>query len=331
MNSGSTILKTQFNFSSNTFTFSRNVLINSDFCNLMDTINNRDYHVVGRIITNLENNTKAFYSLDMKKELYILLKSFLVIRRYIQRNYKKNNQIICRINEMNLSLSDISSDKSIDITINNSIYSFDITELLKIYKYSLHNIGAQLYLDADIYPPRNPYTNIPFTLRENIIIYNKFKDYYISIGRSFPVYLEKFKNVYFDIEIYLRYNFESLMLKSITSYIEDLSEKEFKSEFKIMVASSIDTRDNYCRYCYKKYELVKLFSKTIGLYILNSNNIFIFGNYIREFHEVLEKKQLVFTREHRKKHRIFFWKTNVRRFNLITTSEPPLDSHVMAI
>ena len=327
------IIDKEFNFSNNTFAFSHNTLINSDFSLLIDYINGREYQKVEEIMTSLKNNTKAFYSTDMKTELLKLVTSYLTIRKTVQIGYKKVRKVAVRVNELNLSLSTILPNKSIDVTIDNSIYSFDVNELLKIYRYSLHSINNSLYLNGELNPPRNPYTNLCFSLRENIIIYDKFKDYYISIGRALPVYLEKFKSVYFDIELYRRYNFDSLMSKSVASYIGELSQAEFKTEFKTMIASSMYTKDNYCRHCYKKRELVKLFSKIIELYILNSNNIFIFGCYTTEFRIILEKNKTVFGRSHIKQHRKIFWKANIKRFNFITAaaSEPPLESHPMAI
>ena len=322
----------EFNFSRITLEYSTNVLVNSDFCLLITCINNRDYFKIGETITGLENKTKAFYSPDMKKELLLLLKSFLVIRRYIQRRYI-NKSTARRVNELSLSLSPIKPEKSIELYINNIIYVFDINELLKIYKYSLYSIDSNLYLNATLNSPKNPYTNIVFTLKEKIILYNKFKDYYISIGRSFPVYLEKFKGVYFDIDLYLRYNFDSLMLKSVSAYIQDLSKKQFDSEFKIMIDSSFSSRNSYCKYCYKKRDLRELFSKTLKLYILNSNNIFIFGNYTREFCEIAEKNNLYFDKGHIKLHRRRLRASNLRSFNSIINSNPIplLQDHVLYI
>lgn len=319
----------EFNFSKNPLTFSRNMLVNCDFCVLINHINNRNYIELKEIMTRLHNDTQAFYSADMKKELLKLLDSYLIIRRAIQRIYNKTRMSPKRVNELNLSLLPISPNNSLDIVINNAIYCFDVVDLLKIYRYSVHDISGDLYLSGDIKPPRNPYTNIPFSLKENVIIYNAFKKYYISIGRSIPIYLEKLKSAYFDIELYLRYNFDFLMSKSVGAYISNLSKREFKIEFMTMIYSSLVTKNNYCRRCYNKYNLPEIFSKTLLLYILNSNNIFVFGNYIECFGEVVERNNLILKKNHNKLHR-----RRIRKYrqcsNYITTSES-LNTHPMAI
>jgi hypothetical protein len=125
------------------------------------------------------------------------------------------------------------------------------------------------------------------------------------------------------------------MFKSVSAYIEDLSQREFDIEFKTMIASAVYTKQNYCRYCYKKNELRKNFSKILGLYILNSNNILIFGCYLTEFRIFLEKNKLEFGHTHIKHHRKRYWRNNIKRFKLITNSNTgnasTIDSHPMAI
>lgn len=318
----------KFNFNTNPFTFSKNTLINEDFCMLINAINNRNYIKVRDFMIPLRNNTRAFYSIEMKKDLFNLLDSYLVIRRFIQRTYRKNCDTPKRVNELNLLLLPILPKKSLDIVINNSIYCFDITNLLKIYRYTIHDIDTCLYLSGDIEPPKNPYTNIAFSLKENVIIYNAFKKYYISIGRSIPIYLEKLKTAYFDIELYLKYNFNFLMLKSVSRYLNNLSKREFKIEFMTMISASFTTKNNYCRHCYKKVDLYKIFSKTVELYIMNSNNIFTFGNYLGEFHNMAMINNLLFKTSHKKLHR-----RHIRRYRQRSniTNIESLNTHPMAI
>jgi len=321
-----------FNFSKNPLRFSNNYLVSSDIYSLIKYINSCDFFNVGTIMTSIENNSKTFYNPDMKKELLSLLKSFLTIRRYIQTRYI-NKGTPQRVNELSLSLTSIKPDKIIELCISDSIYIFDINELLKIYKFSLNNIDNNLYFNGSLVPPRNPYTNIGFTLKENIIIYNKFKEYYISIARSLPIYLEKFKSVYFDMELYLRHNFPALMSKSVSAYIKNLSKEQFNSEFQIMINSSVASKNSYCKYCYKKYDLRKLFSKTLELYILNSNNIFTFGDSMREYYEVIIRNNLNFNKNHKKIHRKRMRKYNIRRLNAITNSTPTplLEDHFLSV
>lgn len=315
------IEKREFNFSSNKFKFSNHFLVNDLFCEMIKCINSKtpkSFINMSKYITELNDGKKVFFSKEMTKECFQLLKAFLKIKNYIQKQTLKYGKIN-QINQFNLLLQPFDKIYTIHIIKDCSSYVFDVKEIIKIYRYSLQNIDKHLYMTGNLLYPRNPYTNIPFTLKENIIIYEKIQDYYFSIKKNIPVYLINFKNCYFDIEKYLNFNFPFLMKSSIISYLSQLSDKNFKFEFNDMVGSSNIIKKSYCRYCFKKLNLKNIFLHTVALYILNSNSIFIFGNYINKFKKVSRENNLLSNLKHINNHRKKIRRPNLINFQNITS------------
>ena len=172
-----------------------------------------------------------------------------------------------------------------------------------MWKFSLHDINKDLFLSNNLSPLRNPYTNISFKLNELCIIYNKLQESFSKQNKCLPIWLFNFKRCYFDLNVYISRFFKTLLKKSIESYIEDTSKENFMNEFTELVNSDPDIRKYFCKKCYRKLNIKEILKDTVISYILNSNNIYTFGSYKKQFIHVIQTENLIYTKNHYLIHR----------------------------
>lgn len=283
-----------------------NIPVNNDLNELFKSLGNKDYRNIFVIINSVLNKNRIFYKPSDYELFEKFRKSFMCIKQFLSKHIGKSE--LKFVNDKFLSL-ELISDKceSINLECDNSIYRFTVNELINIYKYSLHKISESFYSSKNMEPPKNPWTNLPFSLKNNLIIYDSILKYYISRGRSIPVYILSFKECLFKIETFYLKNYSFLMNKSIKSFVDQLSYRHFLLEFFDMMESDDDLVVSYCSKCYQKINLKKIFSHTVQLFLLNSNGIFVFGDYKKEFIITAKAFNIFFDKEHAKQH------TNRRR------------------
>ena len=184
------------------------------------------------------------------------------------------------------------------INNNNNIYGFNSTGLVKLLRYNIKDIDEYFYLNQNLPLLKNPYTNIEFTLREKLLIYENIKQHYFRKKRVIPIYLIRYKNSYFNHKIYKKSYFKNLLYTSIGSYLQNLNKDNFKNEFLDMIQSNYLIQKRYCRRCFKKIDLKKDFFEVVRIYILNSNSIYNFGYYLQTFKTVCYNLNINTTNRH---------------------------------
>ena len=314
------------------YEFCPNTLVNDDFINYIKFINRQDFMALLYLMEKMYKKERIFYKDSDYILFYKLSGAFNKIRQfYYKFKYPKYSKI-SDVNEYSLSLLPIKDLSDIvNLTINGNRYRFEATELLTIYKFSLNSVDENFYLSRELIPPKNPYTNIPFTIKQNITIFNQLKKYLFKIGKHLPSFLIQFKECHFNLGFYKRLNLNRLSLVSVNKYVDIMSNEEFKSEFHDIVQNE-SIKEIYCRHCYKKYDIYKIFKQTMIYYILNSNEIYIFGYYVMDFIKRAKINKIMYDDSHRTFHKMQLRRkkrssrnssraTSRRRLNRITALE----------
>ena len=261
------------------------------------------YDSMNTLITSIANKHRIFYVNDndyLSFEKY--RKSIITIRNFLfKKSLSKDKKVV---NEYSLDLTPINNnDQFVEIVDNDNIYRFIISDLTNIYKYSLKIISKELYFTQKLEPPKNPYTNKPFTFKQNLIIYSKIQEFYNNKFKPIPNYIENFKETYFSSRKFFIKNYISIMNTSIFNYLNDLSYKEFYIEFLDMIESDPVLTISYCTKCYSRINLKDIFFHTLKLYLLNSNGIYLLGDYKIHFKLVASKHHIFFKKDHILKHK----------------------------
>lgn len=294
-----------FNFTKKKeYQFCANTLVNDDFCNYLKFISKRDCQSMLYLMQKMKNKERIFYR-DIDYTLfYKLIGKFNLLRNfYFNSKYPKHTKIN-DVNEYSLSLLPISeSENIIYLTIAENRYRYEANELLTIYKYSLNSVDENFYLSRELISPKNPYTNVEFTLKQNLTIFLQLKSYLYNKNKHLPSYLIQFKECYFNLRLYKRLNINRLSLVSVNKYVDIMPREDFKAEFNDMVQNE-NIKEIYCRHCYKKYDIYKIFKKTMVQYILNSNDIYVFGYYVMDFIKTAKVNNLIFDESHRNFHKM---------------------------
>lgn len=290
------------------FQFSNNNMVNSDFIEYLKFLTTGDYLSLGFLMKKMHNKTRIFYMAEDYDTFNSLVTAYTKIRNFYFKWTTPLSKTPRLVNEYTLSLvlidtiGDIANN-IVYVSIKDNIYRFSSGELLSIYKFSLNSVDATFYLEQKLIPPKNPYTNIAFTLRENLILFKQLKDYLFTLRKCVPSFLMQFKECYFNLKFYTRLNINRLSLISINKYVDEMSRDDFLAEFNEM-RENRTIRGIYCKYCYKRTDLYSIFKKTVTKYLLNSNGIYIFGHYIRDFMKMAKLNKLIFDSAHRHYHEI---------------------------
>ena len=317
-------------FNDNKFHFNTNCIINADIITFIEFCTEKRYNKMALFMEILDNKTKAFYNDEMYTTILTFIKAILRIRRFIGVNFKKNTSTPKYINDFSLELTPLDKD-CVELNINNSIYRFNTLSVIKLYKYNLHNIDNQYYLCGELPVMKNPYTNIPFSLKEHVILFMHIKNYYFKINKRSPQYLSSFKYSYFDKYIYEEVNRSKLLFSSITSYLENLSKSRFKREIDFLITSSAFIKTRCCYKCLKKVDIKKYFLSVARLYILNSNAIYKYGDYHEEFISTCQLLNIALNLNHMQKHRRMVKAVGGGRTRHTPVPSPRISNHPFAM
>ena len=305
------------------FKYVKNIAVNNDIINYIHYTKKKDVTNMLILLNSVYKKRRLFYLDDdyqtFEKYRYSLykIKKFLMINR-LSIDYQV-------INTESLELETFQKDDHIVELINdNKIYKFKIEDLLHVYKYALHKTSKNIYLNHKMEPPKNPYTNLSFTLKDNIIIFDNFTKYYMRKKCIMPAYLSGYQECYYDVNTYFIKYYFTIMIKSVSDYVLDLNYRDFYMEFLDMVDSNDVLIGSYCSKCYSKLNLREIFTHTVILFILNSNRIYIYGNYTIDYIKVAKKNNIFFDKYHQFKHRKKIKKYNLR--SLPTISRYPINN-----
>lgn len=266
--------------------------------------------LLNRNITELYKNTKIFLTpCECKKVLYVF-RRVLIIKHFINKMVYRvlHNKEWKKINQNDLYLSDFKVEDNNLIEVrdyfNKSIYTFRIHEILSIYKNSLFNNGLDGEEDGQILPspcyPKNPYTNIRFTLRQHIDIYRLLLSIFCKKLKNLPEYYLLFKNSYFDIKRFNRKYNIYLYYSAAYKYTQSLSDMEWNHHIYIYMGRN----PSFCYTCFKsKYAVRSIFNESLILFILNDNHIYNYGYGDTLWKQTAIEHDLWFDSNHRISHR----------------------------
>lgn len=183
-------------------------------------------------------------------------------------------------NPVNKIFLDLSSDhRDKDILIINDPkslkkYKFSLLELSNIISYALMTTEETFIITPQY--PKNPYTNSIFTTGQLIHIYN------IMIKRSFkiPLIIHKWRECYFDLELFSYKYSEYLIDKSVDFYIREMSDEDFKNE---LILCLKNYREKICLLCSLKLSNLKnIFGYLLKKYLIYEQQIYECTLYVRE-------------------------------------------------
>lgn len=284
------------------FSFSSNIKVNLDFetyLNLLNDKSNTSRLKIIRLIENLNNNKLIFYTKDDYDKLNSAISSFLKIKRFINNLYNfkcHNREYVNDTSLLFIPFEEISN--VIELPIESKIYRYSISDIVQIYNHSIKHIDEKAYIQGELEIPKNPYTGVEFTFKENLIIFEQLKKYYASSGKLMPSFLNNFKECYFDIDKYYNKYYNFIMNVSVSNYVDNLNNNAFIDEFDEMISSSLSIEDYYCKKCYDRVNVKDIFSDAVKLYILNSNSIYVYGLYEEKFRNIAQANDLYFDANH---------------------------------
>ena len=200
-----------------------------------------------------------------------------------------------------------------------SIYKLTLYELINIYKHSIQYREYDYSLPKS---PRNPYTNLDFTLKQNIQIYHYILEQYCKKQRVLPSYMVYFKNSYFDSRL-INKSYNVLMTyHCYRDYLDNMTNNEWWGNFKTFIYSHNILRQTFCIDCIKKDILKiatfnifrRLISPVLCTHILNINNSWSMGNAVDNYVKIAQTYNIYYETNHKISfHRTVF---KVRRNNV---------------
>ena len=262
-------------------------------------------HKVNILLESINKKQMLFYSDDNYEEFKILTRSYTIIRNYMNTYYKVKKHKLEYVNDCSLLLQPIDSvEFIINLKIRNKIYRYSVSDIIQIYNHTLKHIDEKAYINGDLESPKNPYTNIEFTFVQNISIYTQLLDYYKLKKGYIPNYIVGYKECYFNTDTYFARFYNNIMNTSISQYLENCTDERFEEEFDDMIKNaSKNMKELYCPTCYKKHNIRLLFTDAVKTFILNSNDIYLYGYYESIFKLIASAHEINFKDGHRLRHR----------------------------
>ena len=257
------------------------------------------------LLDSIAKKSMVFYSEDNYTDLLNLIKSYNIIRNYVRSNYKVSKNDLEYVNDCTLLLQPIESvEFIINLKIRNKIYRYSVADIIQIYNHALKHIDEKAYIDGELETPKNPYTNIEFTFSQHLSIYQQLLEYYKQKKGYVPNYIVGYKECYFETDTYYTRFYNNIMNTSIAQYLKNCNDDRFEEEFNDMIRNASRTmRALYCPKCYKRHNIRMLFSDAVKMYILNSNEIYLYGYYENVFKLIAETHSLNFESGHSLRHR----------------------------
>ena len=289
-------------FTNRTLNFSKNIKVNLDFENYMKlTGSNKKVNKLKlvRLLNMLNDRSMIFFMESDYNEISKYIESYQTIKRFIKKTRLPKLNEKRYVNDASLLFIPFSEiEHIIELPIDENVYRFSCSDIVQIYNHSVKHLDEKPYINSEIESPKNPYTGIEFTLREHIIIYTQLQNYYKKLGKAMPSYISNLKECYFDTAKYFNKYYYYIMNRSVRSYLNGISENTFQAEFNEMIDSSFSLQRHYCQKCYSRINIRELFLDTVKLFILNSNEIYVFGTYEQSFITVATANALLFDEKH---------------------------------
>ena len=202
-----------------------------DFSDMFDNFKNYD------IILNSFNNDIKINNPIKTLQLYLsnkfiqpekkrhILNTFCRAQRmyYFFKGFYRNHcfkKMLCELNDTSLCLvpfSELTDKYIIKLREDDTIYKFYIFDITKIIESSLTRTNA---LIENPQWPKNPYTNINFSVENLINIYFVLKKHNLIISNNF----KHFFDCYFNLDLFHAKNQNELRCTSIKNYIKEMSD-----------------------------------------------------------------------------------------------------------
>lgn len=176
--------------------------------------------------------------LSIINDIYEFKKTMNILRRFVIKlkwRYAKKYDIdtdLC----LN-SLSNLRENQTIKLLQNKTIYTFSVFDMKKLFTMGLMN-NDHLYFEPIL--PKNPYTNVVFSINELYIISK-----YLKKNTHLPAYIHSFIENNFDLDKFTIYNQPLLIENTVKSYIGTLSKI-------VKYSKIIDLFKKYTRYTLTK-------------------------------------------------------------------------------
>jgi hypothetical protein len=182
-------------------------------------------------ITNIFNECQTFYFnlIQLKKKIVYKLSKKYDIDEDLRSN----------------KLKDIKKENLIELIDNKTIYKFRISDMVNIVENSLCSCEYEMLHNP--LPPKNPFTNTPFTKSFFINLYFKVKHSNLKI----PTLFHNFFLCYFDLKIFEIENDVLIREQVIARYLKNLTQEEYydnimkmlkivKRQYKLDIILNID-------------------------------------------------------------------------------------------
>ncbi len=187
------------------------------------------------------------------------------------------------------SMEEIGKNSKMNIIVDGSKYQFRYSDLFRIFKTSLTK-NEMLFVEPEI--PKNPYTNLKFTIPEMYHIYLSMKDTRYTI----PECIERFFKYNLDMSLYCFEYHGQLKDMAIDNYISNMEKDDFFDNLQDMFEEAIvymnKENKKYKRFKIKPRELNILFRDIIE----DSNYLYdmlcpILYNYLHYIYNCNSKKK----------------------------------------
>jgi hypothetical protein len=269
---------------------------NKNFKDLLDEINIR-------ILSN------GFLTQEVKQKViknYNLNRKFMNIIRNYRNKLNQEKRSIINSKFLNLEFTNKSSlDNNIIITENNTnkIYLFTPEEMISIFKMALLN--QEESISSPSYP-KNPYTNIKFTIKEQIYIISKINEYCYKNKKSLHIVLKMYNDCQFDPIILSNIHGNYLGIQACKNYVKSLVKEDFNDLVREFI---IDYKLNR-KVCYKcmleKYnnDLKTIFLPLIIKYQCENNSLYTGSlSSSKMMKNIIKNEKLNIEKRHFMKHR----------------------------
>jgi len=300
------------NFNSNIdnkfkYSLSDKLHTNNEANTLIEFYNNRQFYKLIDRIERLRKETYFFSSIEDLTIAIEIFNKYVKIKNWLRRVLYNRQLKKCTniVNTTDLCFMDISANISIynyyDLT-NSSIYLFTRTDLVRIMKMSLLNTQ---YEYPNSYTPRNPYTNLEFSIKDIVEIILYLEHEYRIIGKSIPNYIIYYKNSYYDVELYYRNYMSNNVYRSYKNYIDELEIEQWWNEYSQFI---LDHRLSqlYCKDCLVKnigiFLIRRLVSPVLSIHYLNNMGNYTMGNAIDIYKYLCSKMNIKFENNHYRSH-----------------------------
>jgi hypothetical protein len=218
--------------------------------NLIYCLNHWQFPRLVSTMERIRTETYFFTPIEDIRLAIGLFYKYVKVRNWLKKIVYKKRYQKCQniINSTDLCLVDISNNNSIyryyDIH-NSCIYLFSRRDLIHIFKMALCNNQFEF---PNSYTPRNPYTNLEFSVKTMLEMCSYLKQEYRLLNKTLPNYISQFIDSYYNVQLYFMTYMSNHVFKSYKQYIDNLDEHQWSNEFKQFINDHMLYRQ-YCPIC----------------------------------------------------------------------------------